>query len=189
MTVNLFGDGELRPLFALNVEQCSEILDTGFVRLDNPIREPALALRLHEQPAIPLEPHQELCDGVCGCFRLLCQQKRLLLSLRVVLGDAEKLCYVVAELVVTGWQDVQRQNQPLTDLPTQLDCANSELTVTQELKLRTLRHNRIHFDVDNMLADLELALLDHALPPIDLGNLDAVCALDRTGRSDCSDSS
>ena len=189
MTVNLFGDGELRPLFALNVEQCSEILDTGFVRLDNPIREPALALRLHEQLAIPLEPHQELCDGVCGCFRLLCQQKRLLLSLRVVLGDAEKLCYVVAELVIPSRQDVQRQNQPLADLSAKFDGADSELTVTQELKFGALRHNRIYLNVDDVLADLELALLDHALPPIDLGNLDAVCALDRTGRSDCSDSS
>lgn len=188
LTVNLFGDGELRPLLALDIEQRGEVLDAGFVRLDNPIREPALALRLHEQPAIPLEPHQELCDGICGCFGLFCQQKRLLLGLRVVLGDAEKLCHVVAEFVITGRQDVQRQNQPLADLSTQLDSANSELAVTQELKFGALRHNRIYLNVDDMLADLELSLLDHALPPIDLGDLNAVCALDRTGGCDRSDS-
>lgn len=64
LAVNLLSDGEQRALLSFDVEQGGEILDAGLVRFDNPVREPAFALRLHEQLAIPLEPHQELYNGV-----------------------------------------------------------------------------------------------------------------------------
>ena len=48
LTVHLLRDRELRPLIPLRFKEHREILNSGFVRLNNPVWETALALWLCE---------------------------------------------------------------------------------------------------------------------------------------------
>jgi len=176
LTINLL---TANPLGILILKDMWDVLDTGFIGLGHEIRE-TIALTLSGSPdelgnrTCDAMSEHELAKWRLGLLGILLD----FVGILVILGDAEDIGYIVADLIIALRKKGQREANALRQNTSHLHGLDSEVLLSQELKLRLLRENRIDFNIDALVSGLVLILLNDDRPAEDFGKNNAILAFD-----------